>query len=67
MSVHINLFNHWCNCHRRHEQNINRKAIFKKGLDRMNEDLNLISLIETISKLKATVSVLVGDHDIIVH
>ena len=33
----------------------------------MNEDLNLISLIETISKLKATVSVLVGDKKTTVH
>ena len=67
MTVHINLFNHWCKCHRRKENHVNRKVIFQKGLSKMNEDLNLVSLIESISKLKATVAVLVGERESIVH
>lgn len=61
------MFNKWGNCHRRREKNIPRKTIYQMGLAKMNEDLNLVSLIETISKLKATVAVLVGQKDQIVH
>jgi hypothetical protein len=63
MTIHIHLFNQcFRNSNRSNHKNIDNKLIFQKGLEKMNADLNLINILETISKLKSTAAVLVGSN-----
>ena len=64
--INLTLWNKICNCRpkkkkRVNDEEINYKQIFEKANEKVEKEMCLFNMLQTIQKLKAAVSILVTD------